>query len=64
MIYLFTFTLGIVILNLLVMVTMFAKQTLSLPHYKQLSPLQWWVFYPSFFFQIYWWTIYFGLIIK
>jgi hypothetical protein len=60
--YLFIFTAGIVILNLLKIATLFGKNTLSLPSYKWLSPTQWWVFYPSFFFQVYWWSVYVGLV--
>lgn len=55
--YIFIFTLGIVILNLLKILTFFGKEMLSLPSYKWLSPSEWWVFYPSFFFQVWWWCV-------
>lgn len=60
--YLFVFTLGIVILNLLVIVTLFGRVTLSLPNKGWLDPTYWCIFYPSFFFQVYWWSEYLGLI--
>jgi hypothetical protein len=62
MIYLFVFTLGIVLLNLLLIITLLGKQKLVLPHYKHLDPTEWWIFYPSFFYQVYWWSIYLGFI--
>lgn len=61
MIYLFVFTLGIVILNIIKIATLFAKHELSLPGYKLFGPDSTVFFYPSFFYQV-WWINYFGLL--
>lgn len=50
---LFVFTLGIVILNLIKVISiLFGKNSISWPSYKWLSPTEWWSFYPSFFLSI------------
>lgn len=56
------FTAGIVILNLLFIITLFAKERLQLPETRKISVQHWWVFYPSFFFQIWFWFNYLNLI--
>lgn len=59
MIYLFIFTLGIVILNLLSYLSLFGKQgTLTWPRLKWLAPESWFILYPSFFYQLWWWVEY------
>ena len=60
--YIFVLTLGITLLNLIVILTYFAKNTLVLPRAKYLAVDIWYIFYPSFFYQVYWWSIYFNLI--
>lgn len=60
--YLFVFTFGIVLFNMLYVITLFGKSSVSWPCYKHLSPTEWWVLYPSFFYQIYWWGMYLHLI--
>lgn len=60
--YIFVLTFGVVILNLLFIMTLFGKVPLSLPKSKYLSPTYWWVFYPSFFYQVWWWSKFIGLI--
>ena len=53
------FTSGIVILNFLFIITLFAKTTVNLPPllfgWDKLSPTRWYIFYPSFFYQLYIW---------
>ena len=67
----FVFTLGIFILNLMFYFSLFAKRQLDLTLYEPskyssfriyISPMEWWVFYPSFFYQVYWWCGYLNLI--
>lgn len=59
----FILTLGITILNLFSITSViFSKSTIDFPHYKLLDVGTWFIFYPSFFYQVYWWSIYFKLI--
>lgn len=60
--YIFVLTLGVIILNFIVILTYFAKNTLVLPKHEYLGVDIWYIFYPSFFYQVYWWSIYFNLI--
>lgn len=55
--WIFIFTIMITILNI---VTMFKPFTP--PHYEQLDPRSWWLFYPCFFYQLFWWSTYFQLL--
>lgn len=58
----FIFTLGIVFFNLMVYFSIFGKRGYHIPEYKWLLPASWWLFYPSFFYQVYWWVNYFELL--
>lgn len=51
--YLYVFTLGIVILNALHYLAAFSKKGYRFPYYKRLDPKSWWLFYSSFFYQLY-----------
>jgi|31_taG_2_1085359.scaffolds.fasta_scaffold02343_14 hypothetical protein len=51
--YLYVFTLGIVILNALHYLAGLFKHEYTFPYYKHLDPKSWWLFYPSFFYQLY-----------
>jgi hypothetical protein len=65
MIYLFTLTLTIVILNLFLTISIIAGHIITLPPliYKLgwTDPTNSYLFYPSLFYQIYWWVNYFNL---
>jgi hypothetical protein len=59
----FVFTLGIVILNLLIIIGGIGKDySPRLPYYGNWAPDYWLIFYPSFFYQVCWWSLYFNLI--
>jgi len=58
--YVFVFTAGIMILNLWFAVSIWLGNALTLPYQwytVKISPHVWWIFYPSFFYQVYWWSV-------
>ena len=56
MIYLFVFTAMVTVLNIAYLISMFAKNAFNPPHYKELDPRSWWLFYPCLIYQIWFWT--------
>jgi len=58
----FILTAGMTILNLLVIISLLGKQKLQLPEWGWLSPTGWWIFYPCYFYQIWFWSARLGLI--
>jgi len=59
---LFIFTAGVMILNLITIILLLFKVEINFPRYKALNVTHWWLFYPSFFYQLYWWVDYFNLL--
>ena len=58
------FTLGVVILNLLFIITLLGRESLALPPFKLTGKFKidfqhWYIFYPSFFYQVAFWYHYF-----
>lgn len=60
--FLFVFTAGVVIINMVLIFGYMVKAKFSFPKYGWLSPSNWIIFYPSFFYQVYWWAAYFNLL--
>ena len=65
MIYLFVFTLAIVILNIFLIISVITGHSLTLPpliyKLRWSDPTNSYLFYPSLFYQVYWWVNYFNL---
>jgi len=59
---LFLFTLGLVIVNFFFLISVITGHPINVPEYKFISPLNWFFFYGSLYFQVWWWSIYFNLI--
>ena len=62
---LFIFTLTIAILNVFKMLSIMTGNMIELPgilKYKFSEPEKWYIFYPCFFYQAWFWTQYTGLI--
>lgn len=62
---LFVFTLTITILNVFKMFSIMTGNMIQLPgilKYKFTEPEKWYIFYPCFFYQAWFWTQYTGLI--
>lgn len=62
-IQLFVFTFGIVLFNLLYYISLFAKSTIDWPgilKHPYTKPTMWFIFYPSAFYQIWFWFYFYG----
>lgn len=62
LVYIFVLTLGVTILNLLKIFSIMIGNPIQYPEYKQFGPTSWWILYPSFFYQVYWWVNYLNLL--
>ncbi len=59
----FILTFGITILNMLMTVGNLAGNGFYFPFYRQLDVRSWWIFYPAFFYQVFFWSKVFNLYI-
>ena len=60
--YLFVFTMGITIMNIITAFSAIIGNKLIFPYYKKIKVENWYFMYPCLFYQIYWWSVYFKLI--
>lgn len=61
---LFVFTLGIVLLNIVWVIAIIARVDINFPYiiFKNINIGDWWIYYPTYFYQIWWWSTWLGLI--
>jgi len=60
--FLFIYSGGVIIINLLFIISLFAKSTLTLPTYKFFNIKHGLIFYLSIFYQLYFWATFFNII--
>lgn len=61
--YIFVLTFTITLLNSInILSHTFGKRIVVYPHFKKMDVREWFMFYPSLLYQVYWWGIYFHLI--
>ena len=60
--YLFVFTMGVTIINLIMVISTTVGVKVIFPYYGIIKADNPFFLYPSFFYQLYWWSVYFELI--